>query len=113
MPTKPTPPTTEEPLRTTPAPPTTAPLQTTQWGYLGSVHASANGFVVRIGIDRERYILKPTVANYNAMFSLLLACWLDRGKLSIKYRNRVVISDEDSAFNIEGIDALPPGSEGS
>ena len=51
----------------------------TKWSYLGFVYASPEGFVVRFGIDQERYLLKLTQPNYNAMFSVLLGCWLDRG----------------------------------
>jgi hypothetical protein len=83
----------------------------TEWGYLGFVNASRDGFTVRFGIDQERYFLPASSPSFNALYSLLLACWLARGKLSISYR-RGAPADATGPFTIESVDALPPGSDG-
>jgi hypothetical protein len=91
----------------------TAPQELeTQWGYLGFVKAGGDGFTVRFGIDQERYFLPADAPNYNALYSLLLSCWLARGKLSITYTRSPASGDPNGPFTIQTVDALPPGSDG-
>jgi hypothetical protein len=53
--------------------------------YLGWFTVDDDGCIVQFGIDQQRYRLDAGIANYNAMFSMLLACWLDRHKVSLTY----------------------------
>lgn len=53
--------------------------------YLGWFTVDDEGCTVQFGIEQQRYLLAATVPNYNAMFSTLLACWLDRHKVDLTY----------------------------
>jgi hypothetical protein len=53
--------------------------------YLGWFTVDGDGCTVQFGIEQQRYVLAATSANYNAMFSMLLACWLDRHKVNLTY----------------------------
>ena len=60
---------------------------TTGFDYLGWFTVSAEGCTVQFGIEQQRYFLALTAPNYNALVSMLLACWIDRHKVSLRYRN--------------------------
>jgi hypothetical protein len=60
---------------------------TTDFEYLGWFTVSAEGCTVQFGIDQQRYFLALTAPNYNALFSMLLTCWVDRHKVSLRYRS--------------------------
>lgn len=58
---------------------------TSGFEYLGWFTVDAAGCTVQFGIDQQQYTLAATSPNYNAMYSMLLACWLDRHKVSLTY----------------------------
>jgi hypothetical protein len=58
---------------------------TSGFGYLGWFTVDGDGCTVQFGIEQQRYLLAATLPNYNAMFSTLLACWLDRHKVALTY----------------------------
>jgi hypothetical protein len=62
------------------------PTDTTDFGVLGWFITDAEGCTVRFGIEQQQYRLGLTLPNYSAMFSQLLACWLNRWKVSLTYR---------------------------
>ena len=50
---------------------------------LGWFIADTEGVKVRFGTDAEEYFLDATATNYNAVFSMLLACWLEHRRVQI------------------------------
>jgi hypothetical protein len=52
---------------------------------LGWFTVDDEGCTVRFGIEQQQYLLAATAPNYNAMFSTLLACWLDRRRVDLTY----------------------------
>ena len=63
----------------------TATTAETPWGALGWFRLDAEGAKVHFGIDQQEYFLDASAANYNAMYSLLLACWLETRDIQITY----------------------------
>ena len=57
----------------------------TPWGTLGWFAIDAEGATVHFGIDQEKYFLDASAANYNALFSMLLACWLEARRIQLTY----------------------------
>ena len=50
---------------------------------LGFFTVDTAGATVQFGIDQQQYFLDASAANYNALFAMLLACWLEqRSRLS-------------------------------
>lgn len=89
----------------------------TQFGFLGGFTTNTEGCTVRFGIEQERYLLALTLPNYNALFSLLLACWLNRCKVSLTYKllrklDSKAPLDPNTPSSIVSITALPPSSSG-
>jgi hypothetical protein len=58
---------------------------TSGFGYLGWFTIDAEGATVQFGIDQQKYVLDASAANYNAQFSMLLACWLERRQVNLTY----------------------------
>jgi hypothetical protein len=56
------------------------------WGYLSFFLADDEGCKVRFGIEQKFYALPATAPNYNGLYSLLLACWINHFKVSLTYR---------------------------
>lgn len=76
---------------------------TTDFEYLGWFTVSAEGCTVQFGIEQQRYFLALTAPNYNALFSMLLTCWVDRHKVSLRYRSPLlggVAQDPDAPLSI-------------
>jgi hypothetical protein len=46
----------------------------------------AEGCTVRFGIEQKSYQLASTHENYNALYSLLLACFANGNKVQLEYR---------------------------
>lgn len=92
---------------------TVAGTDNTDFGQLGWFTTSAEGCTVRFGIEQQGYGLAVTLPNYNALFSQLLACWLNGCRLSLTFGiRRSPAVDPNAPLNIVSITALPPGSEG-
>lgn len=87
---------------------------TTDFGYLTFFIADADGCTVRYGIEQTRFRLNASHVQYSAMYSLLLACWLDRARVSLEFRLRKALpgSSEVPPREIVAITALPAGSDG-
>lgn len=47
---------------------------------------TTEGCTVRFGIEQTYYHLAVTLPNYNALYSLLLACWLNQYRVRLTYR---------------------------
>lgn len=59
----------------------------TEAGYLSfPFTVDAEGCTVRFGLEQTYYHLAATLPQYNALFSLLLACWVNQYKVSFTYR---------------------------
>jgi hypothetical protein len=61
----------------------------TEWSYLTWFRTGAEGCKVRYQIEQKYYELSATQPNYNALFSLLLACWTNHYKVQITYKNPI------------------------
>ena len=61
----------------------TATSAHSEFDTLGWFIADTEGVKVRFGIDAEEYFLDATATNYNAVFSMLLACWLEHRRVQI------------------------------
>jgi hypothetical protein len=57
----------------------------TPWGTLGWFAIDTEGATVHFGIDQQKYFLDASAANYNALFSMLLACWLEARRIQLTY----------------------------
>ena len=57
----------------------------TPWGTLGWFRLDAEGATVHFGIDQQEYFLDASAANYNALYSMLLACWLEARRIQLTY----------------------------
>jgi hypothetical protein len=78
-------------------------------GVLGWFIVDGEGCTVRFGIELQRYSLAMTQSNYNALFSLLLASWLNGHKVNITYRiadPRQQVADPDAPRSILSVAAL-------
>jgi len=64
---------------------TLATSATSGYGVLGFFTVDAEGATVRFGIDQQQYFLDASAANYNALFAMLLACWLEQRKVNLTY----------------------------
>lgn len=95
-------------------PVTMATTNNTKFSSLGWFTTNTEGCIVRFGIEQERYLLAVTLPNYNALFSQLLACWLNGCKVSLTYRLPIKFPtpDPNAPLSIVSLTALPPGSEG-
>jgi hypothetical protein len=62
------------------------------FGVLGFFAVDAEGATLRFGIDQQQYFLDASAANYNALFSMLLACWLEPRKVDLTYAITRVVS---------------------
>lgn len=82
------------------SPHTVATSGSSGFDYLGWFTVDAAGCTVQFGIEQQRYVLAATSANYNAMFSMLLACWLDRHKVNLTYAIPLITAG--------AVDAEPP-----
>ena len=60
------------------------------WSTLGWFAVGAEGVTVHFGIDQQQYVLDTSAANYNALFSMLLACWLEHRRLQFTYSTIVL-----------------------
>jgi len=83
---------------------------TTEWQTLSfPFTVDAEGCTVRFGIEQKFYHLATTQPNYNAMYSLLLACWVNRKKVSLEYRLPIsgIPTPEVSTFTVVSIRATP------
>jgi len=102
--------------------PETAPTQTqekapdvasvfpsTEFKFIGFFFATDQRCSIRFGIEQEVYALQTTKPNYNAMFSLLLACWLNSHKVSLKYNPFRI--DEKDPFDIDEVSAFHNNTE--
>ena len=67
------------------APGTLATSAESGFGVLGWFTIDTEGCVVQFGIDQQQYALDASAANYNALFSMLLACWLEQRKVNLTY----------------------------
>jgi hypothetical protein len=65
---------------------------TSGFDFLGWFTVDAEGATVQFGIDQQRYFLDASAANYNALFSMLLACWLERRKVNLTYSTFHVVA---------------------
>jgi hypothetical protein len=64
-----------------------------EFGVLGWFTVDAEGATVQFGINPQKYFLDATAANYNALFGMLLACWLEQRKVRLTYGlPRVVVT---------------------
>ncbi len=55
------------------------------FGTLGFFTVDGEGCTVRFGIEQQQYVLEASSPNYSAMFSMLLACWLEGRRVSLTY----------------------------
>ena len=81
---------------------TLATSDSSGFGVLGWFTVDAEGCTVQFGIDQQRYALDASAANYDALFSMLLACWLEGRKVSLTYSTApvVVVLDPDAPRRI-------------
>lgn len=89
----------------------TKPTAISKSGALGWFTVNAEGCSVRFGIEPQMYMLKLDTPNYNAIFSTLLACWLNCAQLTLTYSTlrATPIPDEDAPREIISIAAFAPG----
>jgi hypothetical protein len=71
---------------------TLATSATSEFGVLGWFTVDAEGATVQFGIDQQQYFLDASAANYNALFAMLLACWLEPRKVDLTYAITRVVS---------------------
>jgi hypothetical protein len=55
------------------------------YGVLGFFTVDTEGATVQFGIDQQEYFLDASAANYNALFAMLLACWLEQRSVNLTY----------------------------
>jgi hypothetical protein len=70
------------------------------FGYLGWFTVDDEGCIVQFGIDQQQYRLDADTPNYNALYSMLLACWLDRRKVNLTYSNSLLVATQDAPLRI-------------
>lgn len=87
---------------------------TTAFAPLGFFTVDSEGCTVRYGIEQTTYRVSASNGQYNAMYSLLLACWVERARVSLRYRLRRAIpnTSESQPREIVAVTALPAGSAG-
>jgi hypothetical protein len=73
---------------------------TSGFDYLGWFTVDDDGCIVQFGIDQQQYRLDAGAANYNALYSMLLACWLDRHKVNLTYTLPLLAVDPDAPRRI-------------
>ena len=64
---------------------TAATTATSGYGTLGFFTVDAEGATVHFGIDQQEYVLAASAPNYNALFAMLLACWLEARRVNLTY----------------------------
>jgi hypothetical protein len=71
----------------------------------------ADGCTVRFGIEQRYYRLASTHSNYNALYSLLLACFANQNKVQFEYRLPLdgVPAPEVPTYSILSAKAMPAG----
>ena len=96
-------------LQTGPGPGTASPIGgpvtasttgTSGFDYLGWFTVDDDGCIVQFGIDQQQYRLDAGTANYNALFSMLLACWLDGHKVRLTYSLPVTSVNAEAPLRI-------------
>ena len=84
---------------------------TTGWEIVSFFTVDAEGCTVRFGAEQQYYQLKLTRPNYNALFSLLLACWVNPRRVRLEYAIPIIspspIPDPPAPLSIVSIVALP------
>ena len=76
------------------------------FGTIGWFTASDEGCTVSFGIEQQGYFLDRDLANYNALFSLLLACKYNGSRVSFTYRSPLLsphTADPDPPLHILSI----------
>ena len=76
------------------------------FGTIGWFTASDDGCTVSFGIEQQGYFLDRDLANYNALFSLLLACKYNSSRVSFTYRSPLLsphTADPDPPLHILSI----------
>jgi hypothetical protein len=106
-------PTTKQPSQASPLDSTAPTTGTTEWLTLWVPFAvDAEGCTVRLIMEQKYYHLASTRPNYNAMYSLLLACLMNGNKVQLEYTRPIpdptVPTPELPTFNIVSIQAMPP-----
>jgi len=83
---------------------------TSPFDYLGTINVSGDGCTIRYVAQQNFYFLARTLPNYNAMFSLLMACWLNRHKVSVSFLHpgvgEVGVPDPDTPPSIVAIETV-------
>jgi len=91
------------------APDVASVFQNTEYKVIGHFFVTDQRCSIRFGIEQEVYALQTTKPNYNAMFSLLLASWLNSHKVSLKYNP--FRKDENDPFDIVEVWAFHTNTE--
>ena len=79
------------------------------FGTIGWFTVSDEGCTVTFGIEQQGYFLDRDLANYNALFSLLLACKYNGSRVSFTYRSPLLsphTADPDAPLHILSIVAI-------
>jgi hypothetical protein len=100
-----------EAVAVTPVPPD----DTTEFDTPSFFTVTGDGCTIRFGIEQKSYHVALTLPNYNSLFSLLLACWVNRARVSLKLaalQPPTPPNAQVTTVSIVSATAMPSGSEG-
>jgi hypothetical protein len=82
--------------------PVTGTSGSTGYDYIGVLTVDAEGCAMRF--EERQYLLAGSAANYNTLFSMLLACWLEGHKVKFAYTSSTA---PDAARQVVSLTTLP------
>jgi hypothetical protein len=82
--------------------PVTGTSGSTGYDYIGVLTVDAEGCAMRF--EERQYLLAGSAANYNTLFSMLLACWLEGHKVKFAYTSTTA---PDAARQVVSLTTLP------